>query len=470
MSTMEADVETSEITRTLTEYLVGLEFGDIPSDVVESAKLYTLECLGHMVSAQAQQVSQMVVAYVRQLGAAPQAIVVGTGIRTAVAEAAYANGTFAHADELESHGTLPGTGLVPPIAAAISVGDWVPGTSGTAFLTALVAGIEMQGRLGTAGIGACDRGFMGISLVGPGGAAVTAGRLLGLDVDQMRNCLGIALPLGNGSLRGCGYMTHVHEAGIPTRTGVFAAQLASTGFTGAPDFLDGAHSWGEQFAGDAPRPYDAAALTAGLGGSLFLETCGVSPKQYGSCGLTHQTIEGTIDLMVEHDLKPADIVRIDLLVPPWADRVASFREPQNGEQAKFSIRQGVAALLVDGVPTLPYLRPFSDDTCNDLRYIRARERVILNIEEGGENQRGFALQTVTITLKDGRTVSKVVDGKLVRGHIANPFTVDERIEMVRNTVASMGPDRTERFIETVMDLENRSVAEVAELIAPAATA
>jgi 2-methylcitrate dehydratase PrpD len=461
---MATDANSTQITKALTEYLVGLRYDDLPADVVSSTKLYTLECIGHMLLAQDQQVSKLVVKYLRTVGASPQAIVVGAGMRSSVAEAAYANGTFAHADELESHGTLPGTGLVPPIAAAVTVGDSIEGTTGEEFLTAVVAGVEMQGRLGTAGIGACDRGFMGISLVGPGGAAVTAGRLLGLDVEAMQNCLGIALPLGNGSLRGCGYMTHVHEAGVPTRSGVFAAQLAATGFTGCPDYLDGAHSWGEQYAGGAARPYAPEALTSDLGQTLFMQTCDVAPKQYGSCGLTHQTIEGTIDLMLEHGLGPSDIQHAELLVPPWADRVASFREPQNGEQAKFSIRQGVAALLVDGIPELPYLRPFSDDTFNDPRYVDARRRVTLTIEEGQPSQRAFVKQTVTLTLKDGRKVSKQVDGKLVRGHVSNPFTVDERLDMVRNTIARIGSERTERLIDLVMDLEHHDVAEVTALI------
>jgi 2-methylcitrate dehydratase PrpD len=463
MSAIETD--TAHLTRELTGYLVDLSFHDLPEGVVERTKLYTLECLGHMVSAHAQHVSQLVMSYLQALAAAPQAIVVGSALRTSPAEAAYANGTLAHADELESHGTLPGTGLVPPIAAAIAVGDFVAGTSGQSFLTSVVAGIEMQGRLGTAAIGACDRGFMGISLVGPGGAAVAAGRLLGLDLEQMLYCLGIALPLANGSLRGCGYMTHVHEAGVPSRTGVFAAQLAAAGFTGCPDYLDGAYSWGEQYAGGAARPYNADALTADLGGAFFMETSDVSPKQYGSCGLTHQAMEGTIELMAEHGVGPSDIASIEVRVPPFADRVASFREPENGEQAKFSIRQGVAGLLVDGIPELPYVRPFSDATCNDPRYVDARSRVVLTIEEGVPSQRGFVNQSVTINLNDGRTLHKVVDGKLVRGHVANPFTTDERIDMVRHTVERMGPERTERFIELVMDLEHHDVAEVSQVLA-----
>src|SRR5262249_31220577 len=154
-----------------------------------------------MVNAHPQPVSQMLVRYARDLGATPQAAIVGGGLRTSVAEAAYVNGSLAHADELESYGTLPGTRLIPPIAAALPARDFRR-SSGADFLVAVVAGVEMQGRLGKAGIGACDRGFMGISLVGPAGAAVAAGRLYGLDGAQMRNALGTALPLSNGSTRG----------------------------------------------------------------------------------------------------------------------------------------------------------------------------------------------------------------------------------------------------------------------------
>jgi 2-methylcitrate dehydratase PrpD len=465
MTTTATGVEAGEITRTLSDYLLSLRFEDLSPDVVDSAKLYTLECVGHMVSAHAQHVSQLVVEYLRALGASPQAIVVGSGLRSSVAEAAYANGTFAHADELESHGTLPGTGFVPPIAAAISVGDWLSGATGPAVIAAIVAGVEMQGRLGAAGIGACDRGFMGISLVGPAAAAITAGRLLGLDVLQMQNCLGIALPLSNGSTRGCGFMTHVHEAGVPTRTGVFAAQMAAAGFTGCPDFLDGAYSWGEQYAGGARRPYRPEALTENLGGSLFLQTCDVAPKQYGSCGATHQAIFGAIELMVEHQLAPSDIATVDVFVPPFADRIAGFRNPTNGEQAKFSIRHGVAALLVDGVPQLPYIRPFSDETCNDPRYVEARQRVTMHVADDVPSERGFKNQSVTMHLVSGESISKVVDHGSMPGHVGNPYTVDERLDLVRHTVERLGHDRTERLIDVAMNLDSHAVSDLTELVA-----
>jgi 2-methylcitrate dehydratase PrpD len=175
-------------------------------------------------------------------------------------------------------------------------------------------------------------------------------------------------------------------------------------------------------------------------------------------------MEGTIDLMTEHGVGPSDISSVEVRVPPFADRVASFREPVNGEQAKFSICQGVAGLLVDGIPDLPYRRPFSDDTCNDPRYVDARRRVTLTIEGGLPSQRGFVNQSVTLLLNDGRTLRKAVDGKMVRGHVANPFTTGERVEMVRHTVERMGPGPTERMIDLVMDLERHTVADLADVL------
>jgi len=450
------DVDKVGNTRTLAQYLVDLRYEDLPHDAVELLKIFTLECLGHMVLAHAQPVSQLLVRYARALTAAPQASIIGAGFKTSIAEAAYVNGSLAHADELESYGTLPGTGLIPPIAAGLAVGEF-KGRSGVEFITAVIAGIEMQGRLGMAGIGACDRGFMGISLVGPGGAVVAAGRLFHLDVEAMQNALGTALPLANGSTRGCGSMAHVHEAGVPARTGVFAAQLAADGFTSCTDYLDGDYSWGIQFAGDTgKRPYNEAKLTEGLGERLFLQLAGVAPKQYGSCGLTHQTIHGTIEIMREHQLSPDDIESIELRVPPWADRIAPYREPVSGEQAKFSIRHGVAGLLVGGIPELPYTHAFDDNAARDPRYVEARKRVTVTVLDG-ESVRGFADQTVVATLIDGRVITKVVPSLEAAQH-----TIDERIAMFHNTAKSLG-GKADQLVDVVMNLEKHSVTDITVL-------
>jgi 2-methylcitrate dehydratase PrpD len=344
------------------------------------------------------------------------------------------------------------------------VGEWRD-RPGRDYVAALAAGVEVQGRLGLAGLGAPDRGFMGFSLVGPAGAGITAGRLLDLTPLQLRHTIGVALPLGGGSLRGCGYMSHVHEAGVPARIGVWAASLVAQGFTGCPDYLDGSFSWGEQFASGG-RGYHPEKLTEGLGAPFFLDAPGSAPKLYGSCGATHQSVQGLIDLIESHGLAVDDIAAVRLLVPPFAHRVAGFDDPQNAEQAKFSIVHSVAGILVEGVPELPYKAAFTDGAATDPRYVAARDRVDLVIDESRPNVRGFDAQRVEVQLRDGRCISTTVEGLGVRGRDAAPLSVDERIDVFRNTVRpSIDKDRAEQVIDIVMHLERHSVTEIARVLA-----
>jgi 2-methylcitrate dehydratase PrpD len=190
---------------------------------------------------------------------------------------------------------------------------------------------------------------------------------------------------------------------------------------------------------------------------LFFEAAGVAPKQYGSCGLTHQTIHGTIEIMREAGIGPDDIAAIELRVPPWADRIAPYREPISGEQAKFSIRHGVAGLLVGGIPELPYTHAFDDAAARDPRYVEARKRVTVTVLEG-ESVRGFADQTVIATLKDGRVITKLVPSLEAAQH-----TIDERIAMFKNTARAL-EGNADRLVDVVLNLEDHSIADVAALI------
>ena len=77
--------------------------------------------------------------------------------------------------------------------------------------------------------------------------------------------------------------------------------------------------------------------------------------------------------------------------------------------------------------------------------------------EGGSNVRGFADQTVVATLTDGRVITKVVPSLEAVSH-----TLDERIAMFRNTVKPLGA-KADQLIDVVMNLQDHSVAEIAEL-------
>src|SRR5438477_395252 len=81
-------------------------------------------------------------------------------------------------------------------------------------------------------------------------AAVAAGRLLGLDANQMAMAIGIATSQSSGLERNFGTMTKAFHAGHAASGGVLAAQLAAAGFTASPDVVDGRQGFADCFGGE----------------------------------------------------------------------------------------------------------------------------------------------------------------------------------------------------------------------------
>jgi hypothetical protein len=103
-------IEQTDITEKISDYAVGFSYADASESAITSAKLFTLECIGHMLSGARQPVGGLVVEMIRELGATEQACVFGGAFRTSIAEAAYVNGALAHADELEALARCPAQG------------------------------------------------------------------------------------------------------------------------------------------------------------------------------------------------------------------------------------------------------------------------------------------------------------------------------------------------------------------------
>ncbi|HKN90136.1 MAG TPA: hypothetical protein VJ622_07630 [Acidimicrobiia bacterium] len=79
--------------------------------------------------------------------------------------------------------------------------------------------------------------------------------------------------------------------------------------------------------------------------------------------------------------------------------------------------------------------------------------------------RGFDAQSVEVHLKDGRRFSTTVEGLEVRGRDVNPLTVDERLDLFRNTVRpSVDTATADRIVDIVMDCEQHSIAEIAQAL------
>src|SRR5262249_51171286 len=150
------------------------------------------------------------------------------------------------ADDLKGHPSVVLVSALLPVAEA-------RGQSGQAFLEAYCAGFEMACAIahGLPVNAHYRNGWHSTATVGVLAAAAGVGRLLGLDLERLRNALGIAASMAGGSRQNFGTMTKPLHAGLAARDAVLAAELAANGFTADPQQLEGPVGYFRQYGVEA---------------------------------------------------------------------------------------------------------------------------------------------------------------------------------------------------------------------------
>ena len=169
------------------------------------------------------------------------------------------------------------------------------GADGARVLAGVIAGYEVMCRLGRALKPAdhYDRGFHPTATTGAFGAAVAAGRTLELSPEQLAMAMGICLSQSAGSMQFLvnSAWTKRFQVGNAAMAGVIAASLASEGFVGAADAVEGDAGFLKSYA---PDP-DPALAVKGLGD--YWETLEIGVKPYPSCRFSHAAIDGIVDIV-----------------------------------------------------------------------------------------------------------------------------------------------------------------------------
>src|SRR5271166_767392 len=143
----------AEETATLAGYVAGLKFEDIPPEVLDRAKILTLDFLGSAIRARRDAESTPSLLKTLQalaLDGEGDATVFGDGRSWTPAVAALLNGALGHSlDFDDTHADSSLHPSAPVVPAAFAVGEML-GASGRDALTAIVAGYEVCCRLGNA--------------------------------------------------------------------------------------------------------------------------------------------------------------------------------------------------------------------------------------------------------------------------------------------------------------------------------
>jgi 2-methylcitrate dehydratase PrpD len=444
------------LTRQLAAFCHGLDFHQLPPDVVDRAKYFFLDYLGVAVRGSLSESSQPVY----RLAAGPETpgsgTILGRPEETAVPYAALANGTAAHSLELDD--THQGGSIhlgVSVFSAALAVAEQL-GASGPAFLTAAVAGFETAARLAMALRPKAHyaRGFHPTATCGTFGAAVSAGRLLGLSHDQLLSAIGIAGSQAAGSMEFLaeGAWTKRLHPGWAAFSGIHAALLAKAGFVGPATIVEGRDGFLKAYSDDP----DPTQLTAGLGTDFQILHTAVKP--HACCRYTQAPIDAVLDLVQRHQLRPDDVhtVTIGMLetgIPVICEPTERTYHPTNVVEAQFSLPFGVAVAISR---RRAGLEEFSPPVLHDAEVLALMPKVAYTPDPALEEN--FPREWpawARAQLSDGRQVSAQV--RFPKGDPDNPLSWQELIDKYHALVGCVWQaSHGERVKDAVQQLEHQA--------------
>lgn len=309
------------ISRTLAQYVHSLDYNVLPPHVVDKIKASLLHGLIIAIVGEGTHHGQSAIALAKAEEAKPDgATILVDGGKATRAGAVFANSKLMHAtNQSDSYRMLihPGPCVIPAALAAAELN----GASGREFLTALVAGYEVEARIASDFIPSTQaRGFRSSAVYGTLGAAVATGKTLGLSEDQLVTALALACTFTGGTTEGPrsgGGEMMFHEPNA-ARNGVMAALLARENVKGSEFALEGDAGFYNAFTGNnqgqlsyvfvGPNQTSVPDVAADLGHRW--ELMHVTPKIYPTAGYNCPVIDLMSQICSRHDLAPEEIEQI----------------------------------------------------------------------------------------------------------------------------------------------------------------
>lgn len=446
-----------ELTKYVSEFVVGTTFDDLSAEVIELGKKSILDGFGLALSGSVAKSGELVRQHLDDLGLADgAATVIGGGRKVAPRFAAFANGVGIHADDYDDtqlavakdrvYGLLTHP-TAPALPAALAIAELTK-SSGKDFMLAYHLGVEVECKIAEAiAPRHYQTGFHATATCGTFAAASASAKLMGLDVATTLRALSIAGSQSAGLRENFGTMTKPFHAGRSSESGVAAAQFASYGWTATPRILEAPRG----FFSAAGGGYDQNAILGKLGAPWTFANPGISIKPHPSGSLTHPGMTEMLRLIKEYDIRAEDVQRVRVGTNSNMPNALIHHRPKDELQAKFSMEFCMAILLLEGRAGL---NEFTDAAVEREDVKAMIEKVDFVIDDEAEAA-GYHLMTtlIDIELKDGRKISGRAD--FGKGSPAFPMTYEEVADKFRENAefAGMARGKANEIVELVRRLE-----------------
>jgi 2-methylcitrate dehydratase PrpD len=374
----------------------------LPDDVLAIAKNCALDWFAVAIGGSREPLVGILVEEAREQGGHPVCTLIATGEKTSPAQAALINGATADAlDFSDSNLAMRGHTTPAVVATALALAQ-ARNATGRQFLNAIVVGVETACRVGLlANPPLLRRGFHPTGNIAPFGATAAAADIFGLDAECFDHALGIAATQAAGLLASGGTMSKPLHSGKAAMNGLMAADLARRGFVGRRGVLEAPEGFLATHADKASAEARGEDVLDACRTRYFMRE--TKFKSHAACQLTHSTIENMLLFRRDHDVRPADIDRIELRVPTPFLSVCNIQEPVTALEAKFSLR-AVAAMALLGDDTRD-VAAYAAERVTRPELCNLRDRMTVTPQDSLAG--GVAIAVARLT--DGRQLSATSD-------------------------------------------------------------
>jgi 2-methylcitrate dehydratase PrpD len=313
---------------------------------------------------------------------------------------------------------------------------------GRELLHALILGVEIQCRVGMILVTPPAQSAVGLSMqgiVGGIGAAVAAGKVLGLDESHMATAIGLAVNQSAGLRQAQSTMASHFTPGHAARCGLQAALLAARGFECSDNMIEGFKGFGVSFARD---PHFDAAIDK-LGEAFEIQTLAYKPYPAGV--VIHAIIDACLTIAQRREFDAARIERVELDLNPLAAKLTDLMDPKDRGQALVSLQHWTAATLLSKAAGVAQV---SDAALRDPAIRALRHKVSYN----NVDSVGRDAANLRVLLHDGTKLQAQVTH--CRGSIERPLTDDDITIKTRAQLQTVyAPAHSERILDQSWQME-----------------
>src|SRR6202047_1542409 len=335
------------VTATMSRWAASLQFKQLSQDAVYQAKRFLLDSAGCALGGYQQHDVAIALGVLKEIAGRGPATVIGTGEKIDAVSASLANALMIRCMDYNDIYWKQDPSHPSDIFPAALAGCERAKSNGKELIVGLVLGHEFEMRF-------CEAAFPGIRERGWHHATLTAfvspivaGRMLRLDWEQIQHAIGISASrqatLGAVT---AGKLTMMKNTVDPmaTQSGVLAALMAERGYTRPEHVVDGKEGLTHCFG----PSWKLNLLTDGLGESWRITQCGM--KAFPTEALTHTPISAVLDIVKSNDLKPDQVIKIQIRSLARAADILSDPskyDPRSKETADHSLPFVIAAAIAD---------------------------------------------------------------------------------------------------------------------------